>query len=227
MAQGLHEFGIFSTFVPRGEVPSWFTQTKVMGPSISFMVPPNARIKCLNVCSMYWYAEEEEVTWFPHPAFTKINNKTKDLTWIYCPLYFGIPEYDNEDLAWLSQWKLRNYQLGGGDEVTVTIALGNGFQVKECGVKLVYHEEEEKEKEEDEAEDKKEKKMEEEDEEWGVIGGDMSGFQLSTGVYFLCRQKFASKSSKDWTTTDWSRNIFGDSVDLKEVDEWSWMGPNT
>lgn len=216
MTQGLYEFGIFSTFLPGGAVPSWFADVKLMGPSISFTVPPKVRIKCLNVCSLYWYFKDEEDNWYPHPAFTKINNMAKDLTFIYCPFYFGIPEYDDEDIAWLSQWKLGNHQLGGGDEVTITIAVGNGFQVKECGFKLVYHEEHEKEQEE--GKDKNDMKMEDEDEEeWGVIGGDLSGFQLSTGVYFLSRQKFVSKLRKerDWTTADWARNIFGDSVDFK------------
>lgn len=126
MVQGLHEFGIFSTFIPDGAVPSCITH-KSKGSSISFIVSslPNLRIRCLNVCSLYHRDLEGELD---HPLLTKINNKTKDLTWIYSPLCWGCP-IEDEDLAWLSQWNFGN-QLEGGDEVTVSIFMGDLFKVK-------------------------------------------------------------------------------------------------
>lgn len=78
---------------------------------------------------------------WPHPLFTKIHNKSKDLKWIYVPSCFGILEVD-EDLIWLSHWKLFGSQLEGGDAVSVSIVMeggGGGFEVKECGINLVYY----------------------------------------------------------------------------------------
>ncbi|KAA8536636.1 hypothetical protein F0562_029114 [Nyssa sinensis] len=43
-------------------------------------------------------------------------------------------------MIWLSHWKFGN-KLEGGDEVNVSIVVDVGFQVKQCGIKLVYEQE--------------------------------------------------------------------------------------
>uniref|UniRef100_A0A5B7C252 Putative TMV resistance protein N-like n=1 Tax=Davidia involucrata TaxID=16924 RepID=A0A5B7C252_DAVIN len=100
MAQGLYEYGIFSTFIPGGDVPAGWFSNKSSGSSISFTVPslPNLGIRGLNVCCVYTFSNNQD-NWSPCPLFTKVTNKTKDLKWIYSPGYFGIPE-DGKDMMW-------------------------------------------------------------------------------------------------------------------------------
>ncbi|KAM7473695.1 hypothetical protein LguiB_020938 [Lonicera macranthoides] len=97
--KGLYEFGIFKTFIPRGKIPSCFSERK-KGSSMSFTVPsrPKSMIKCFNICSVYLEGfRGYHNCW----GGIKINNKTKDLTWVYIPMniptYFGIPEEDIEE----------------------------------------------------------------------------------------------------------------------------------
>ncbi|KAM7474152.1 hypothetical protein LguiB_021395 [Lonicera macranthoides] len=197
--QGLHEFGIFSTFIPGGAIPSCFTN-KSKGSSISFIVSslPNLMIRCLNVCSLYHRDPGGELD---HPLLTKINNKTKDLTWIYSPLCWGCP-IEDEDLAWLSQWNFGN-QLEGGDEVIVSIFMGDLFKVKECSINIVYEEQE-----------KNDKQHSSTYFSWNeVIGGDLSSFRLSTGAYFLCRHSF--DYPRDPWETDLLRETFKEIADLE------------
>ncbi|KAM7473688.1 hypothetical protein LguiB_020931 [Lonicera macranthoides] len=72
--------------------------------------------------------------------YVKIENKTKDLTWIYCPTYFPYDEY----MRWLSRWRFGN-QLEAGDDITFTFDGKNIYLVKESGFKIVYHSDEEEE----------------------------------------------------------------------------------
>ncbi|KVH96353.1 hypothetical protein Ccrd_001554 [Cynara cardunculus var. scolymus] len=171
--QGLFQFGIFSTFIPSGEVPSWFEENKVRDSSVSFTVPLDARLKCLNVCCVYGETDIDEV-WSPHPAFIKVDNKTKNLTWIYCPVFFGLP--DHEELAWLSQWNFGN-QLECGNEATISFIVGDAFQVKECGVKVTSfnQQDDQVEREDDEIVGRDLLAFEEPDEV--VDGGDLQGFE--------------------------------------------------
>lgn len=202
--QGMHEFGIFSTFLLGGEVPSLF-RDKTKGSSISFTVSSShLRIRCLNLC--FVYADPKARA--PYPSVTKIYNKTKDLTWVYCPMHFGIPS-EEEDMAWLSQWNFGN-ELEAGNEVTVSMVADDCLEINECGINIVYS-------------DQEEDKKEENDNQacatcfyWNeVIGGDLSLFKLSTGVYFLCRRLF-DREYDDWEL-DWFRNTFGDSIEFNEL----------
>ncbi|KAM7474478.1 LOW QUALITY PROTEIN: hypothetical protein LguiB_021721 [Lonicera macranthoides] len=175
--QGLHEFGIFSTFIPGGMVPSCFSD-KSKGSSISFSVSslPNLRIRCLNVFFVYYLRRG----FVPEPILlTKILNRKKGLTWIYCPFFVGSP-YEGNDMTWLSQWNFGNDQLEGGDEVTVSVHVGD-LKVKECGINIVY--EEQVENDEEDTDDNNRYFFGNE-----VIGGDLSNFQLSSGAYFLSRR---------------------------------------
>ncbi|KAM7474497.1 hypothetical protein LguiB_021740 [Lonicera macranthoides] len=134
--QGFYEYGIFSTFIPGGEIPNGFSERK-KGSVISLIVPllPNFRIQCFNIFSVY--ARIDFSKWY-YPIGIKINNKTNDLTWMYSPIVLGFPER-NDDMTWLSQWNFGN-QLESGDEIVVSISVGDVFEVKECGIKIIYEE---------------------------------------------------------------------------------------
>ena len=190
MAQGLHEYGLFSTFFPGREVPSWFSHRST-GSSLSFTVRslPNLRVRGINVCSVYAFCDEERDYKLPHPLFARISNKSKGLKWIYGPSCLGVPE-DDEVMTWLSHWKLGN-QLDCGDEVSVSIFMDVGFEVKECGIKLVY------EQENTSSPSQK-----------GVIDGDLSDYEVMTGTYFLCD---AISKVYDWSSSDWFNKLNGDS----------------
>ncbi|CAL5329911.1 unnamed protein product [Camellia sinensis] len=136
--QGLFEFGIFSTFFPGSGVPDWFGNRSI-GPLISFTVPLlfNLEIQGLRVCVTYVRSDRHEAGEF-YDFYIKISNKTKGLDWTYGPMFYG---NEQEDMIWLSHWNVAN-QFKGGDEVNVSMVVGLGFQVKECGIDLVYDQEE-------------------------------------------------------------------------------------
>ncbi|KAM7474441.1 hypothetical protein LguiB_021684 [Lonicera macranthoides] len=136
---GTFEYGIFSIYFPSGAIPI-FSGEKIEGSSICFAVPslPTQRIQCLNVWCM------SEKTKFIRPVlwiYVKIENKTKELTWIYYPNYFARAYNSNKDLEWMSRWRFGN-QLEAGDEINITFYC-NEIVVKECGFKIVYHRDQE------------------------------------------------------------------------------------
>ncbi|KAM7469872.1 hypothetical protein LguiA_008055 [Lonicera macranthoides] len=207
--QGLYEFGIFSTFIPGGEIPTCFTEKK-KGSSVSFIVPPLPH--CRNHFIVYSvYAYTAYVRGSTHyPSFIKIDNKTKGLTWVYSPTYFGYPDRHN-DMTWLSKWNFGN-QLEGGDEIIVSVTVGGHLIVKECGFKIVYDEQEEK--------------GIVKDDNWNktryfqcnkVIGEDLSDLKLSTGAFFLSHRLY--KATYDAWHMDMYRKAFQDIVDFEEIQQ--------
>lgn len=223
--QGLHEWGIFSTYVPLEKVPSWFSSRQPIshagssiprGTSVTITVPHNVRVQCLNVCSVYEFSGSVDLPRTKFPSFIKISNKTKDLAWIYCPFCVGLPEGNGDQLAWLSQWKFGN-QLEAGDELTVMVDMANDMQLKDYDIQLEYGGEEE----DDDSQNKSTATS------WNqVIGGDLSPFQLSTGDYFFHRGRtlpyplFKLRALPQ----DQFRNIFGDLALYKELENWGWSG---
>ncbi|KAM7478655.1 hypothetical protein LguiA_026868 [Lonicera macranthoides] len=175
--KGLYEFGIFSTFLRREEIPSWCglrnNSNSSSSSSVSFVVPshPNLRLQGLNVYSVY-KCSGVSISGGRHLLFTKINNKTKDLKWIYPPMAIAILEKENEEeeLVWLSHWKFGN-QLESGDGIDVlVISDDEGLEVKEFGIKLVWGEKEENE-------EMKARTDHHDNNTRGVIGGDLSDYQ--------------------------------------------------
>lgn len=135
--------------------------------------------------------------------FIRTSNKTKGFKWIYSPTFVGLPK-DNEHMIWLSHWKIGN-QLEGGDEVDVTVFLWAYMKLKEFGIQVVY-------------------KQEENNTQQGdlypsfhnVVNEDLSAYQVSTGMYFLCHHDFdiyqdCSKSG-GWTSKGWYDFLFDDFV---------------
>ncbi|KAM7481989.1 hypothetical protein LguiB_006572 [Lonicera macranthoides] len=214
--QGLYEFGIFSTFLRREEIPSWCgdrNDHKGSPSSISFIVPsrPSLRIRGLNVYSVYTLSNTDEIG-IVNMLHTKINNKSKDLKWIYCPVVIAIPEKgkEEEELVWLSHWKFGDH-LESGDEVDVSvISCSDGLEVKEFGINLVWGEEEEEMKATHHCNNMR-----------YVIGGDLSYYQfMSPRAFFLCHYYIDLCSSETWARKTWFCELFGDHVTSEDLDSW-------
>ncbi|CAH1449186.1 unnamed protein product [Lactuca virosa] len=92
-----------------------------------------------------------------------------------------------------------------GDEINVSIIVGNGLMVSGCSASLVYMDDGEVE-----IEYYKNYKKEEE-----VIGGDLSEFELTTGAYYLCRRDYFKS-----TTPDWLNMLIGNTVPSTELRVW-------
>ena len=147
-----------------------------MGSSISFTVPslPNLKIRGLNVCIVYARSNDHHHANF-HDFYVKISNKSKGIDWIYDPTFYG-----NEDMLWLSHWKIIN-QVEHGDEVDISMIVDYGFLVKECGSQIVY-EQEEKCSQSNSGEDIIQHKI---SPYHNVFDGDFSAYQRSKGCYVL------------------------------------------
>ncbi|KAL7617094.1 hypothetical protein Lser_V15G02983 [Lactuca serriola] len=170
--QMYYEFGIFSTIYGGKEMPNWITDRSKVS-SISFTIPssPN-KLRGLNFCNVQTFL-------FPYqfvdlPVIT-VSNITKNYTWIYKHYIDGV-SVGEEGLTLLSHWMFGMNEMEGGDQVTITLTEKHGQLTKECGVSFVYGDG---------------KRDEEEDvlgsyKSWNhIIGGDLTGFQLTTGEYFL------------------------------------------
>nr|XP_025884979.1 TMV resistance protein N-like isoform X2 [Solanum lycopersicum] len=141
--QGLYEFGIFSTYFPGSEIPSWFSmkgEENLLTLKVNSLT--NTKIIGLNICIVYsrsdhqksrCWEENQLANWYSF--FIKLNNLSKGVKWIYEPTFIGIPG-PNENLTFLCHWKLGKY-LEANDEVNVSIiGWSNTFQMKDFGVSL-------------------------------------------------------------------------------------------
>ncbi|XP_059653205.1 disease resistance protein RPV1-like [Cornus florida] len=179
--QGLHESGIFSTFLPGNEVPGWFS-IKSKESSICFKVPsnPNFKIQGLNVCVVYAQSGSWMDSGWPNFCMIEVSNRTRDLRCIYCPAFMGVPDEGNE-MVWLSHWSFVNQSVEAGDELNVSLFFVGrsnwGFKLKEFGIHVVFEEEEK-----------------------GTYPScqnvDLSVYQVRTRAYFLCHHRFLWPSPK-------------------------------
>ncbi|KAL7591001.1 hypothetical protein Lser_V15G33205 [Lactuca serriola] len=202
--QVLYEYGIMSTYLPDVKDQS-MTKPVYMSsfPNISFRVPScprKRRIQGLHVTTLYRPSGEEEDMWV---LFIKISNTTKDLIWMYNPVVYCNPRV-GEDAVWLSYWPIGNI-LDAGDEINVSVIVGNGLMVSGCSASLVYMDDGEVELEYCKNYTKEEE----------VIGGDLSEFKLSTGEYYLCRRDFIKS-----TTPDWLNMLVGNTIPSTELRGW-------
>ncbi|XP_042491716.1 disease resistance protein RPV1-like [Macadamia integrifolia] len=134
--QGMSEPGIIDFFVPGGDIPDWFSYQNA-GSSIYFEVPPlsNHKIQGLIICAVYAAEEElDETTNGPKATFI---NRTNGLEWKYGPIVNSVSE-TNQDHIWVSNIAEATFmdQLEGGDQVDVSMVIGNRIQVKKCGIHL-------------------------------------------------------------------------------------------
>ncbi|KAL7592023.1 disease resistance protein RPV1 [Lactuca sativa] len=211
--QVLYEYGTISTFLQGIKAQSLLTSEYMLSSaSLSFRVPSSpekCRIRGLNIIASYRFSdtlhEDEDTKW---ALFTKVSNTTKGLTWMYNPFIYDIPGTE-EDVMWLSYWPLGNI-LDAGDEINVSIIVGDGWEVSRCGASLVFIDDDD----EVELEYYKNYKKEEE-----VIGGDLSEFELTTGAYYLCRRDYFKSTTP---TPDWLNMLVGDTLPHKVIDLQGW-----
>lgn len=206
MEQGLCEFGIFSIWLPRSEVPAWFSY-KTSGSSLSFTVlsVPNAKIIGLNICTIYARDEagpDDPKSKIWNESYIRISNNTKNLKWVYSPTFMGVSGDKAQNMTWLCHWKFGN-KLEGGDDVDISVFPWNSMQLKELGVHLVYE------------------KQEEAYCDNHAGGTDLSAYEVRTGSYFLCHhdydlvQLFSSGDQR--TTSGWYDLIFWDVIPSRKL----------
>ncbi|XP_059313455.1 disease resistance protein RPV1-like isoform X1 [Lycium ferocissimum] len=139
--QGLYEFGIFSTYFPGNEVPSWFNNKSEQS-MLTLKVDslPYINITGLIICVVYARSSPRKFRYFGdgHTFYIKVQNITKGLKWIYAPSFIGIPG-ENNRLTFLCHWKFGKY-LQTGDQINVSLPCwSNTFKMKEFGVTLAYN----------------------------------------------------------------------------------------
>ncbi|CAI9268977.1 unnamed protein product [Lactuca saligna] len=129
-----YEFGIFTTHYMGKEQPNWITK-RSKGPSISFTIPsPPFNLRGLNLCFVEMLQDlfSPDVSVVCTSPTIKINNTTKNLTWIYTT---SLNEFqvDGECLILLSHWMFGINEMEPGDHVTITGKVDIGSR-KECGL---------------------------------------------------------------------------------------------
>ncbi|CAL2241115.1 unnamed protein product [Prunus armeniaca] len=209
--EGLHESGIFSTFLPGHKVPGQFSD-RSEGSLVSFTVPPllpNLRIRGLNIFTVYTeYFNGYSSSSIPNPLLIRVCNKTKGLKWIYAPSCHGVPDDENQ-VMWLSHWKLGS-GLEGGDEVSVSVFTKPSFRVKECGIQLVHEQEDEMSTQHNTIVPSY----------LSAIGRDLSEF--IPGTYYLGGEPFLRLTREDvlgWKKEVWFNDISGDSDEETDKEE--------
>ncbi|XP_006358466.1 TMV resistance protein N-like isoform X1 [Solanum tuberosum] len=142
--QGLYEFGIFSTYFPGNEVPSWFSnksEQRLLTLYVDSL--PNIKITGLLICIVYARSSPRIFSYFSkfvgsHTIDIKVQNITQGLKWIYAPSFIGIPG-ENNKLTFLCHWKFGKY-LQTGDQINVSLPCwGKTFKMKEFGATLAYN----------------------------------------------------------------------------------------
>ncbi|CAI9269646.1 unnamed protein product [Lactuca saligna] len=205
--QMYYEFGIFSTIYGGQEMPNWITD-RSMGPSISFSIPSSPdRFRGLNFfndCTLQF--REDNSFYFP---IIIIRNITKNLTWIYTNYVYKV-DVSGDCVIFLSHWMFGMNEMEGGDHVTITVSQKHyciANQVtKECGVSFVFSDGDTNEEEEEDVLSYYKS--------WNhIIGGDLIGFQTTTGEYILNNMRFMSP---DLVVSSLYRQFVGEDASYKE-----------
>ncbi|XP_023751053.2 disease resistance protein RUN1 isoform X2 [Lactuca sativa] len=180
--QMYYEFGIFSTIYQGKELPEWFTHRST-GSSISFIIPSSSsssssssyNLKGLNFCYVKQFQiQNNESRYLP---IIEIRNITKNRIWMYHHYCGSNVIVSGGCFVLLSHWMFGMNEMEGGDHVKITISVTKQHQLaKELGVKLVY----------DDGNNDEEEDALGYYKSWNhIIGGDLSAFQTTTGVYLL------------------------------------------
>ncbi|KAL8262634.1 hypothetical protein R6Q59_023983 [Mikania micrantha] len=178
--QMFYQFGVFSVFYKRKEMPKWIN-CRSKGPSISFTIPSS--LKKLRGLNFFCIIKKKPVAFAFVIPVIKISNITKSNTWIYkhyiAEVYYDFIEENIEDgnecLCLLSHWMFGPNEMKAGDHIIVTVANEYSLElIFESGIGLVYDD----------------GSMEEDVlgyyKSWNhIIGGDLSPFQSTTGEYVL------------------------------------------
>ncbi|KAJ4963156.1 hypothetical protein NE237_023095 [Protea cynaroides] len=113
------ERGIFDTFLPGNEIPEWFDYRRLI------------------LCAVYAANEEADTTM--DGPFASVSNKTKALKWEYHPIS-NSGSISRQDHMWIRNIPHHVFgnQLESRDQVDVSLVVKSSFQIKECGIHLVY-----------------------------------------------------------------------------------------
>lgn len=215
----MHECGICSIFLPGNEVPDWFSHRNE-GSTISFDIPTDdIHILGLSLCVAYACADPAGCTigFYSDENYAKVFNITKGTKWTYSPMFYGIPEANN-DMLWLSYWTLEDL-LDAGDEVDISIAMSSAFQIKQCGIRLVY-----KQQETTRPSCSKEIVESTSSRYQTMSDIDMSSYELVRSMYFLCHHKFPTHQGvrkdddENWDDPGGYEYLFDQDYD--NGDEW-------
>ncbi|KAM7469972.1 hypothetical protein LguiA_008155 [Lonicera macranthoides] len=138
---GTYDYGVYSICLSGRRIPTFIGEKCEGSSSICFTVPllPTRGIQYLNAwCKL---RRSNERVYKIHLS-VKIENKTKDLTWIE---QYNRPLFSNS-MGLLSRWRLGN-QLEAEDEIIIIVDCDekDHFVVEECGYKIVYYDPEEEE----------------------------------------------------------------------------------
>ncbi|XP_023767307.1 disease resistance protein RPV1 isoform X1 [Lactuca sativa] len=187
--QMYYEFGIFSTIYGGEEMPNWIID-RSMGPSISFTISSSTnKLTGLNFCCVLASPFPDEGLGLVDDVLLdlpviKINNITKNLTWIYDHYIDSVLDVGGKCLTLLSHWMFGMNEMECGDHVTIRVMwepddIGDAV-IKECGVGFVYDDGNMDEKQDVLGYYKS----------WNhIIGRDLTGFQTTTGEYILNKDR--------------------------------------
>ncbi|XP_071718535.1 disease resistance protein RUN1-like [Rutidosis leptorrhynchoides] len=195
-SQMYYKFGIFSTFYGGNKaMPNWIKNSN-RGNSISFTIPTSSKyLKGLNLCCVQNpcicdidSGDGKSLNGFDLPMI-RISNITQNRTWIYIHCLRSSGVYvDEEYLTFLSHWMFGINEMVVGDQITITTEdqFSDDNMTDECGVSFVYDDDDESNEEEEEEDDVLSYYK-----SWNhIIGGDLSGFQTTTGEYILNTYNF-------------------------------------
>lgn len=213
MLQMLYEFNIMSTSLPDINIPKMMPEyiLETTSTSLSFRVPEcprKRRLIGINVTFKYTISGDDWI-WF-----AKIKT-TNHVEIIYNPKVFGKPE-PGKIAIWLSYWPIGN-KLNDHDIVNVSIIVMNGLEIQECGASLVY------------TNDEVANEIFENNN--GLVetdGGDLLGFKLSTGAYYLCRRDFfmlmeLGRLTPGWLSTLVSHTDAVEDTGMFLLSNYFWM----
>ncbi|XP_059649565.1 disease resistance protein RPV1-like [Cornus florida] len=152
--QGLEEQGEFNIFLPGSEVPRW-CDYQSEGYFLSFCVPKDEqvdrKIRGLILCVIFCGRRKEDDDKFA--ISYSISNRSKRSWGFNCQPRVDFYPVRCEDQMWLayipnrsleSKLKRENNRLDAGDKVEISIQIDYIWQVKKCGVSLVYEGDDEK-----------------------------------------------------------------------------------
>ncbi|XP_042477365.1 disease resistance protein RPV1-like [Macadamia integrifolia] len=144
LVQGLCGHGMLDIYLSGSKVPDYFYH-RSMGCSIIFEVPPlsDRKIQGLTVCAV-WTGKKEPYEFVSRNTLPVIiHNKTKGHASEIAPLLYPLKAYYQDELlvAHIPRTDL-DFPLEHGDQIEVSVNIGEKFQLKECGVNLVYEQDE-------------------------------------------------------------------------------------
>ncbi|XP_061995833.1 disease resistance protein RUN1-like isoform X1 [Rosa rugosa] len=217
--QGVHEYGIFSTYIPGNEteVPGTFSYKIKGSSSLSFTVVlvPNLRFRGFNIFCVYYGERAQTLGTYDNipPVIIQVCNNSKGLKWIYGPTCYGIPS-DKKDVIWLSHWKFGVQQFEGGDEVAISVFTIRGIEVKEWGIQIVHEEEDNMSSQHNTSRDPCYDPAHD-NEVIGNIGGELSDlYEVMPGIYFLYGGPFLLDhryTYNNWKTQGYYNDFIEDS----------------